>query len=493
MFKKIAPGFLNQLDTHLLTKYPILWISKIHYVLWFGILLYAISTLIGFFVPIDLTSRADSGLWFLLLTVLSFILSWFWGYRYLIFNKEKNFGNLKASDEYKNFFLVFLCVTIFAWFGSPFVLSYNTKVANMFTDKEIIEDINTLNEVEPFIPTSYYSYENTYDTLKKATYFNVNKINGYNNYTPWRFLNDSINYPQIKSNYKLRLAYQPTSDYNVVKAKAEKHIAVCRKYGVFPQFSADEIARSYVKAQKAGWIDIQEVQLNGDYYKEQIRTAFNNVFDAKFGKLFIWDKDFLWGMFYATFSLSLLLVLFKLNHWKQYLIMAIVMALYPLVAFILTQILFSHSDSEVAFHWFVFLLFLLTIVSLFITAKQKNVFRPFYNILNQLFFILFIYMPMIIVYYLRRHTDTFHYSHYYNSDYDYNYEAAQATIAKVNGQTVYVYDYRYYLDQYLYSYWQEQYDFWFMICKWAPIVLFLLCLPLMKKLFVKQLALPRKT
>lgn len=489
MFKKIAPGFLNHLDTHLLTKYPIVWISKIHYILWFGLLLYITSAAIGFFVPVDLTSRVDSGLWYLLLSVLSFILSWFWGYRYLIFNKEKNFGNLKASDEYKNFFLVFLCITVFAWFGSPFVISYNTKVANMFTDNEIIADVNTLNELEPFIPTNYYSYENTYDTTKKQTYFNVNKINGYNNYTPWRFLNDSINYPQIKSNYQLRLSYTPSADYNTVKTKVEKHIAVCNKYGVFPQYTADEMAANYVKAQKAGWIDINDIPLNNDYYKEQIKTAFNNVFDAKFGTLFIWDKDFLWGMFYVTFSLTLLLILFKLNNWKQFLIMAIVMCLYPLVAFIFTQILFSYSDSEAAFQWFVFLLFLVTIISIVFTAVEKRSFKPFFNILNQIFFLIVVYMPMIIIYYLRRHSAVFE---YYRYSYDYESPSA-TTIAQVKGQSVYIYDYRHYLDQYLYTYWQEQYDIWFLICKISPIIIFIICLPLMKKLFVKQLALPRRT
>ncbi len=490
MFKKIAPGFLNRLDTHLLTKYPIIWISKIHYILWYGLLLYIISAAIGFFVPVDLTSRADSGLWFLLLSVLSFILSWFWGYRYLIFNKEKNFGNLKASDEYKNFFLVFLCISMFAWFGSPFVISYNTKVANLFTDKEIIEDVNTLNEIEPFIPTSYYSYENTYDTVKKQTYFNVNKINGFNNYTPWRFLNDTLNYPQLKSNYQLRLGYTPSADYNAVKLKVEKHIAICNKYGVYPQYTADEMASNYIKAQKTGWIDINDIPLNNDYYKEQIKTAFNNVFDAKFGTLFIWDKDFLWGMFYVTFSLSLLLVLFKLNNWKQFLIMAIVMALYPLVSFILTEILFSrHSNTEHAFNIMIFLFFALGIVSVFITARQSKVFKPFFNIMNQSFFLIFIYMPMLILYYLRRYLDFFEYARY-----SYNYGAdTAATVAKVHGETVYVYDYRYYLDQYLYTYWQEQYDLWFTICKIAPIIIFIICLPLMKKLFVKQLALPRRT
>ena len=487
MFKKIAPGFLNRLDTYLLTKYPMIWISKIHYVLWFGLLFYFLSAAIGWLVPVNLTSRADDGLWFILLTVLAFILSWFWGYRYLIFNKEKNFGNLNFSDEYKNFFLVFTCVTVFAWLGSPFVVGYNTKMAHLFTDKEIIEDVNTLNEIEPFIPTSYYSYENTYDTLKKQTFFNVNKANIYNSYTPWVYLNDTINYPTILSNYRLRLSYKPSSDYNTVKAKVEKHIAICQKYGVHTDFTADEMAARYIKAQKTGWMDIQEMYLGNDYYKEELRTAFNNLFDAKFGHLFLWNKDFLWAMFYVIFSLTLLLVIFKLNHWKQFLIMAIVMALYPLVIFILTQILFRSTNADDAFTWFVFLFFLLSIVSLFITANQQKRFKPFFNILNQVFFLLIIYMPMLIIYYLRRHTGLFHDYDYYNA-----YEIAKTAI-NYRGETIAVYDYRYYLEQYLYSYWQVEYDKWFLICKYLPIIILVICLPLMKKLFVKQLALPRRT
>ncbi len=489
MFKKIAPGFLNRLDTYLLTKYPVIWISKIHYILWFGLLLYLISAAIGWLVPIDLTSRADDGLWYVLLSVLAFILSWFWGYRYLIFNKEKNFGNLKLSDEYKNFFLVFICIAVFAWFGSPFVLSYNTKMANLFTDKEIIDDVNALNEIEPFVPTNYYSYENTYDTIKKQTFFNVNKINTYNTYTPWRYLNDTVNYPSILSNYQLHLSYQPSANYNNVIAKIEKHISICNKYGIYPTFNADAMAKMYLKAQKAGWMDIQEMNMGNDYYKEELRTAFNNLFEAKFGTLFLWNADFLWAMFYVIFSLSLLLVLFKLNHWKQFLIMAIVMALYPLVIFILTQILFRHSNADDAFTWFVFLFFITCIVSLFITAKQQRTFKPFFNILNQAFFLISIYMPMLIVYYLRRATSLFHYNNY---NYDYTTEIAKTVISK-NGETVAIYDYRYYLDQYLYSYWQDEYDQWFLICKYVPIVIFIVCLPLMKKLFVKQLALPRRT
>jgi hypothetical protein len=488
MFKKIAPGFLNRLDTYLLVNYPIVWISKVHYVVWFGMLLYLASTAIGFLVPINLTSRADDGLWFVLLSLLSFVLSWFWGYRYLIFNKEKNFGKLHFGDEYKNFILVFFCITIFVWFASPFVISYNTKMAHLYTDAEVIKDINTLNELEPYIPTSYYSYENSYDTLKKQTFFNVNKTNAYNNYTPYRYLNDTVNYPLVLSNYRLLLSYKPIADYAVVKSKVELHVSICKKYGVNPNIKVNEVTETYLKAQKAGWISVDEVALGNDYYKEEMRVAFNNLFEAKFGTLFIWNKDFLWAMFYVIFSLSLLLVLFKLNYWKQFLITIIVLALYPLLAFIFSQIVFKYTSSEQAFQWFIFLLFVASIASLFFSAKNQNAFKPFFNILNQIFYLLSIYLPMMIVYYLRRYTDVFHYDSYsYSTMY-----AAVNEEADLGGQKIQVYDYTYYLNQYLSDYWQNQYDLWFSICKYVPIILFVICLPFMKNLFVKQLALPRK-
>jgi hypothetical protein len=487
MFKKIAPGFLNRLDTYLLTKYPIVWISKIHYVLWFGALLYMLSTAIGFLVPINLTSRADSGLWFALLSVVSFIISWFWGYRYLIFNKEKNFGKLNFTDEYKNFFLVFFSIAVFVWFASPFVISYNTKMAHLYTDDEVVKDINTLNELEPYIPTSYYSYENTYDTIKKQTYFNVNKSNSLNNYTPYQYLNDTINFPLVLSNYKLLLSYKPITDLEKIKAKVALHISICKKYGVYPAINETEVAQNYIKAQKAGWLSVEEINLGNDYYKEEMRIAFNNLFEAKFGKLFIWDKDFLWATFYIIFSLSLLLILFKLNYWKQFLITIIVLGLYPLLAFIVSQILSLNSNTERLFQWLIFLFFVVSVVSLIVTSKKQTQFKPIYNVLNQVFFLTIIYMPMMVIYYLKRHTSIF-YDNFY-----YNYGGASAkTVVNMYGQKIEVYDYTYYLEQYLYSYWQEEYDLWFMLCKIVPIIIFLVCLPFMKKLFVKQLALPRR-
>jgi hypothetical protein len=96
-------------------------------------------------------------------------------------------------------------------------------------------------------------------------------------------------------------------------------------------------------------------------------------------------------------------------------------------------------------------------------------------------------MPMMVVYYLKSHTGIF-YDNFY-----YNYRGASAKkVVNMYGQKIEVYDYTYYLDQYLSSYWQDEYHLWFMLCKIVPIIIFLVCLPFMKNLFVNQLALQRR-
>ena len=490
MFKKIAPKFLKQIDEYLLANYPMLWISKIHYVIWFGFLLYLFSGLLGYAMPINLTSSTDSGLWYVLLTILSFILSWFWGYRYLIFNKEKNYGNLNITDEYKNFGLVFLCILIFICVAFPFVISNNKKLARLYTTEELIKDINTLNALEPYIPTTYYSYENSYDTTKKETFFNIRKFNNYYSYTPYYMLNDSVRFGYNERYTNKGKDCTPCKSIEEVKQKIIQHIAICKKYTVYADLNVDKLAQTYFNAYGVGWVSSNAIDVGNDYYKEEVRIAFRNIYEAKFEPLFIWRSDFLWVVFYITITLTLILVMFKLNSWRQFLITAIILALYPLMAFIITQIM-SSSSRDATFDWFVFVLYGAAILSLFLTAKQKHQFIPIYNIFNQIFYLLLLFMPMLVVYYLHRHTDIFMFN------YSYNYDAVTASanteaVVEGVGKTT-TYSWQYFYDQWLRDYWQKEYSKWFSVAKYGAILILIGGLPLMKSLFVKQLALPKKS
>ncbi len=493
MFKKIAPKFLKRIDEYLLANLPILWISKLHYVIWNGLLLYIFSGLLGLAIPVNLTSTTDAGLWYVLLTILSFILSWFWGYRYLIFNKERNFGNLKFSDEYKNFGLAFMCVLIFMCVAFPFVISNNKKIAKLYTNAELIKDIKTLNELEPYVPTTYYSYENSYDTAKKITIFNIRKFNNIYSYTPYNLLNDKAQVNSYDRYTNKGQDYLPCNTINEVKQKLLQHIAICKKYTIIPTFNVDEMANLYLDSYAKGWVNTQDFSFGNDYYKEEVRIAFRNLYEAKFETLFIWRSNFLWGIFYVTITLTLMLSLFKLNNWRQYLVTAIILALYPLMAFIITQII-NYSNRDVAFVWFVFILFGVSIISLFLAVKQKHQFTPIYNIFNQIFYLLLLFIPMLIVYYLYKYTDVFMRNNYTLNNYNVAAEAvATTTKTSIIEKNTINNTWHFYYELWLRNYWEKEFDKWFKIAKYGAIILLVLGLPIMKQLFVKQMALPKKS
>jgi len=84
--KKLIPNFLKKIDSYLLLNGPIIWISKIHYVLFFGLLMWLFSALIGIIIPINLFQSQDLGFWYFLYTILAIIALCFWIYRNVIFN-----------------------------------------------------------------------------------------------------------------------------------------------------------------------------------------------------------------------------------------------------------------------------------------------------------------------------------------------------------------------------------------------------------------------
>ncbi|HRH10821.1 MAG TPA: hypothetical protein PLU73_04875, partial [Bacteroidia bacterium] len=158
MLKLLSPKFITKIDSHLLVNHPDIWMSKIHYVGWNGLLLFACSALLGLFLPIHLIRDVQYELWYFLLSLLSVIVMCFWIYHYAIFNKEKNFGNFHLADEYRNFILVFISVLIFLLVPVPFELVQNKRIASMYTDAEVIADMNSLNEIDPYMAHSSNNY-----------------------------------------------------------------------------------------------------------------------------------------------------------------------------------------------------------------------------------------------------------------------------------------------------------------------------------------------
>ena len=491
MFKSLAPKFINKIDTYLLINHPVLWMSKIHYVLWHGAVLWGISAILGAIIPINLQDRVEYGLWYFLFTVIALVILCFWIYNYIIFNKEKNYGSKKFIDEYKNFILVFITVAIFLLIPWPFEVVYSNRIAMMYNDKEVLQDLNKLNENDPYLANSTNNYYSWYDTTSHIQYFNLRKLNPYgsNYYTPYYLRLDSAKYPELLTEFQLSKKYKPSTDIDQLIKKIEIFILVSKKYNIKVDYTSKELAERYVDLLNKEKVSVAEFS-NNYTYQYQLQTTFNNLCEAKFTTLFIFKPDYLWVIFYFIFSISTFLTLFKITYWQQYLIMLVVLLLYPLIMFIFSQLMpYSNYMRSPGFYECIILaLVVFSCITLFITSKNQNHFKPFYNIFNQLFYVALIYSPLLILAFLHDNTDLFH-----NKGYDYyssgNLSPLVNEPSNINTSPA---DYERALNSIYSQYWYDEYKRWIKILKYAGIIIFLITLPFFKELFVKQISLPKK-
>lgn len=127
--------------------------------LFFGLFFWLLSAAIGFVIPLNLENTQDLGLWNFLFSILAIVAFCFWVYYNVIFNIEKQFGKRHWADVYKLFFIYAFCCFVFFGFSIPFSVVYNSRVADVVTDSELIDDINTLNTAEPYLVNDFTSYE----------------------------------------------------------------------------------------------------------------------------------------------------------------------------------------------------------------------------------------------------------------------------------------------------------------------------------------------
>ncbi|PBQ34229.1 hypothetical protein CNR22_21465 [Sphingobacteriaceae bacterium] len=490
MLKSITPKFLNKLDTLLLENYPVVWMSKIHYAIWHGFVLMFLSALLGAVIPFQFESKINYGLWYFLISLIGFVFICIWTYNYVIFNKDKTYGKQQAPDSYLSFILVFLSLSIFALSPYPFEFIYNQRVANTFDKSELLNDIHTLNENYGYLVNSKTKYQ-TYrlsnkDDENENQYFNLKKLNNSarDYFTPY------LSNQDFHNAYKLT---KPGHIYNSRISEQELHqrikdyLEVSKKYGVLYKFSEEEYKKEYLSLRNLRRINTDTTLRYSESYGSNMRMILQNVSEAQYFHLFIFTADYFKTLLHIIFFFTTLLILFKMNNWRQYLIVALVYIFYPIVALIFSQLIhFGYTDSSTnATTFWTFLFVAVCTVSLFF-GLRSNYFKPDVNILNQAFFVFAAYLPLIIVIILHEYTELFHNHEYRFNSYDIDIikdgiNNPEAPKIKVD-----------YEGRFLYDYWRAEYEKWNSICIYFGLIAFIVFQPLFNRLFAKQLALPRK-
>lgn len=495
MIKKLIPNFLKNLDSYLLLHAPIIWISKIHYVLFFGLLMWLFSALIGFIIPINLFESQDLGVWYFLYTILAIIALCFWIYRNVIFNIEKKFGNRHWSDEYKIFLLNFFAVFIFMSFAFPFSIIYNSRVANTVTDVELIQDINTLNQGEPFIVTDLNHYYSNYDSIKNKNYFYIKDCNTFEEYTPYFIREDSLKYNLLTYYNQSTIYKNRRENYFEITSLIQRYIDVSKKYQISFNYSAEQCVEFYKNLVEHSPQANDSFQGLSGINKYDLKECIENIADAKFRGLFLWKSSFLHFLFYAIFFTTLLILLFKMVQWKQFIVTIITLIVLPILLFIISMILpFGYENhTEDVFLNLVLISFGFAVFFAIKGVIKTNFFSAFKNVCLQLMYLTLPIIPTLFIIFLQHSFDVFYDNHF-------NEAVVTESVENLNGLNTDNLNQQAYFNskEYLYLKLVNEngmylFNLYTRISFYLITFIYVVALiPFFKIFFVKQIAIPRK-
>ncbi len=148
---------VSRLDNYLLLHHRMLWISKIHYVLYYTFLITLPLTLAALFVPMSLaTGVPDWSDLYWLTEAVGLIGGVYWAYRQTLFSIAGQYGNLPRFMAIGTLGLYLLCGTAFvAMTMLPWAI-INWRGASLISRSALDCDVNTLNKYDV-----YFTYYNT--------------------------------------------------------------------------------------------------------------------------------------------------------------------------------------------------------------------------------------------------------------------------------------------------------------------------------------------
>lgn len=163
---------IKKINNHLLTHYPLLWNTRIVWVLCIAILIHAGFFLAGYnnvtVYSLSHTYGTREMLDFNVVTFsifTSIILCIIWLLFYLRNNAYKEFYQLRPWHNTKQFLLILLGFLSISFFFETYHLGLHTKIKSITGRTTYINEVNTINEAMAFIP------------IEKNDYFKLNNCN----------------------------------------------------------------------------------------------------------------------------------------------------------------------------------------------------------------------------------------------------------------------------------------------------------------------------
>ncbi len=394
------PKFLRKIDDYLLINYPIIWISRIHYVFFYSLFSTLLITLIAFGTPITIGTSNNRGLFLFLFTISSIVFLCFWIYRNAIHNHEKNYGKRSIWDEYKLFGLYYICVLLIFSFNHVFSFALNYRLANVVSDEELVEIINTANLLEPLIDDGN-SFQMDFNQAMKEIQEEIDSSKlsiEEKNYITGTFTPSAINSYEyskklnILSKKELEERFEKIKDDKAqLKALINKLIPLLKKIDIKTNYDAESIYNNYKYKLEN---DFEKTDITSNLFDcKQEFSIFNinslfqfggciernigEVAQYKYGEPNIVTKQIFPFRSVFYFLIVIFFMTLRNVHWPHFILTLVVLIFYPIITLVVSLLLrFSSSGDSQAFIFFtlqiLLYVFALIISLIFIFQKKKK-------------------------------------------------------------------------------------------------------------------------
>ncbi len=372
MLKFLVPSFIKNLDKPLLLNYPFWYIVKLHYLAYFTVVMWLISYLVGWLLPIDITSYNPMNVtntWIFGFAVLAVILFCAWVYYLTIYNNEDHFGRYSIWDDTKLLGVFIIGINLLMSFSYPMQLCLKSRIGNTYDDATLANQYNILNLSHKYMTsrTDNFQYcgHEVHDTVsfedaKKDTtifwnerfHYDLSKYRDFINFYPrtdldfrrYSFLSFFID-PQNTSEtdaFKARMltARQVENEYrshttDAAKLKTiEDYYSVAKLYrdnfyppGTIFNYTPQDYLDEYNHYEKtctshfpyAYNLKPQDSTMRYLPFANPL-SYMSNIYEAKFALPTILCDEYLLFSFYFSFFISLFIILFRNNKWQHFLV-----------------------------------------------------------------------------------------------------------------------------------------------------------------------------
>ncbi len=357
--EKLTPFFLKALDRQSLLHNRLLWITKVHYVLFYVGIAFLLSMAYIRWHPTPY-NLPRSEMFALISTFIILIPLSYWVFKQISFSIERNYGKRYAFLDQMRFGLYLVCTMAFLSIPFGSVLMMQHRVANFVDDQTLAQDEKSLNLYNPFFLTEHEINAKVTD-IETNTKMQFLLDNGYDHNTYYSVM-DTYKFPKAlhdrisEKTQNICSFYNPTaltyyssykteparikdkvelSDYQIFKANVwdntaqhkayiAEYIRLFNKYGGNIKLSADEI----INIRQNEGVSVVNMAHHIAYLADQKHTVQSNIgrisnekYDLEQTQAHTYQIFSV--MFFLSFFLSLLLSIYNMVRLKDFIVSAV--------------------------------------------------------------------------------------------------------------------------------------------------------------------------